>query len=170
MREAVGNEIILLLSHGGIRIEQKRGKFDGWLIMKNGEWLKDRDYFGWLLDASQRYGVDKVYNDFIRVYDVVPNERNNRSSSQISNISMAVIYEVASTYRECSELACIIFTELYTTMVAEEMKAGSKLGRRIKRLAVYQLLCLDMRLNVVVSYSKNRPWRELDEICRGYGF
>ena len=55
-------------------------------------------------------------------------------------------------------------------MVAEENKAFSKLGKRIKRPGVYQVLQENIDYNTAANFSRGRKWRELSEICAQRGF
>lgn len=53
------------------------------------------------------------------------------------NINIVV---VVKNFSEYSNKFAIVFTIIYLGMVAEENKLGTKLGKRIKRLGIHQVL------------------------------
>lgn len=171
MREASNGEKLTLLEVPGHKIQQTCGSFDGWMITDNGKPLLDKDYFNTLVSLSKTYGSDKVYNDFVSVYDAVQNEHNNQNTINIHEDSLDLIQNIATTYDIADETtAKVTFFELYTTMFAEEMKANTRLGKRIKRLAVHQLLILGKKVEDVACYSRGMTWEPIDAECAQYGF
>ena len=54
--------------------------------------------------------------------------------------------------------------------IAEENKEFTKLGKRIKRLGVHQVLKERMHYNEAANFSKGKKWKELNEICSSKGF
>ena len=55
-------------------------------------------------------------------------------------------------------------------MIAEKNKEGTVLKERIKRLGMHQLLMLNYSPEVAANFSKGKKAKDLDIICRGYGF
>ena len=80
------------------------------------------------------------------------------------------IKEIAKSYGTDEIRVAIDFSIIYMGMVAEENKAFTKLGKRVKRLGVYQVLIDRMDYNTAANFSRGRKWRELDEICKSKGF
>ena len=157
-------EIIL---SDGTSLQYKRGKFDDWCVyakQTNGTEFppKDIDYFLQLENFSHKYGKDKVYADFINVYD--------RAGKEIQEDDCLCIKDIASTYMEDSIEAEYVFSVLYMAMIAEENKAFSKLGKIIKRLGVYQVLMENFSPSSAAIFSKGKKWKELDELMKEKGF
>ena len=71
----------------GSFIYQCRGKFDGFMFKLNNYAIKDIDYFTCLKQLSDKYGIDKVYNDFILVYNMVGININSQHWLAIRNIA-----------------------------------------------------------------------------------
>ena len=57
----------------GVILEYDRGKFDDYCVYKilgnSKEALNDIDYFNELSELSEEYGEEKIYSDFVKVYD-----------------------------------------------------------------------------------------------------
>lgn len=101
------------------------------------------------------YGEDQVYNDFLRVYDVAVYDYDDEKA-------YSVIKEVAKNYSyHQTEHWWSIF---YKTMVAEERKENTILGKRIKRLGVYNVLFDKYAPKYTAEYMKGMGWRELDDL------
>ena len=148
----------------GSFIYQCRGKFDGFMFKLNNYAVKDIDYFTVLKQLADKYSVDKVYNDFVTVYNLVLININSNDWVAIKNI--------ANTYNQEDFLAVAkVFCILYVTMLAEENKRNAILGKRIKRLGVYQILKLNMPISVAVNFSRGKSARNfLMPLCEKYGF
>ena len=55
-------------------------------------------------------------------------------------------------------------------IIPEENKAHTKLGKRIKRLGVHQILIENMNPNENTNYSKGMKWKEIEKKCIKRGF
>lgn len=55
-------------------------------------------------------------------------------------------------------------------MIAEENKDYAILKKRIKRLGMHQILIEKISPEKASNFSRGRNWRELDKICKEYGF
>ena len=55
-------------------------------------------------------------------------------------------------------------------MVAEENKQFTKLGRRVKRLGMHQVLRDRIPPAQAADFSRGRTWQEIDAECRERGF
>ena len=55
-------------------------------------------------------------------------------------------------------------------MVAEENKQFTKLGKRIKRLGIHQILQENLDVAKAAQYSRGMKWREIHDECIERGF
>lgn len=154
------------LSDGSL-IEFDRGQFDDWCVYLTPPGAsrfapRDAWYFGELQALAARHGAYRLYEDFVRVYD--------RTSAQASPAVLAWITGLSAAYGEDALLVDQLFTILYAGMVAEENKVNGPLGRRIKRLGMYQALIEGMPASEAANYSRNIDARRLDGECRRRGF
>lgn len=143
-----------------------RGKFDDWcvyFVTSKGRRmaLKDIDYFGKLKKYAEIYSITKLYEDFVKIYD--------KTNINIEPEVLDYITTIASTYKEKHSLD-VIFTVLYMTMVAEEQKENTRLGKRIKRLGVYNLLVNNRTAEESAEFMKNMTWVQIDKLCKDRGF
>ena len=108
----------------------------------------------WIRVLGKQYGEDKVYEDFLKVYNVSVFDYDDDRAYE-------VIQEVASHYHGKTEHWWSIF---YKTMVAEERKENSILGKRIKRLGVYNVLFDKYAPKYTANYMKGMRWYDLEEL------
>ncbi|MDR0547385.1 MAG: hypothetical protein LBG77_07370 [Dysgonamonadaceae bacterium] len=145
------------------------GRFDTWCVYvvelygsRNSP--RDNQYFADLQSMAQKYSDNKVYDDFVRIYD------STTASIKDDNV-LSLIDEIVVTYNDEDKI--IIeqwFSVIYGGMIAEENKEFTKLGKRVKRLGMYQVLIENMNPNVAANFSKGKTWQELDALMKGYGF
>jgi hypothetical protein len=144
------------------------GKFDDWcvyVVESNGSKKApfDETYFSDLYQISQSYPSNKVYNDFVMIYE--------RTTRNIDNGVLTLIDEIVATYND--EHKIIVeqwLTVIYAGMIAEENKENAILKKRVKRLGMHQVLVLNMPAKVAAKFSYGKKWRELDAIMRPLGF
>ena len=122
----------------------------------------DRDYFAQLQSFANKYGVYKIYEDYVSVYNLVGKAVDNNDLNEITNI--------ASTYGNDALEIDKIFSILYMAMIAEERKAFTKLGKRIKRLGVHKLLIEGETVQQAANFMRGMGWRDIDVLCRERGF
>ena len=108
---------------------------------------------------GKQYGNDNVYSDFIRVYDVSVYDYDD-------DMAYSVIQDVDKNYRQNTEHWWSVF---YKTMVAEERKENSILGKRIKRLGVYNVLYDKFSPKYTANYMKGMYWEDLDKLMEERG-
>jgi hypothetical protein len=146
----------------GTTITQSRGRFDDWCIYVDNRAPYDRDYFNKLTKLSNQYGVDRVYRDFKSLYD-------NTSDQFNQSIFDDFIPAIAFTYGNDSLQVEKLFGTFYMVMLAEENRyfgnTKTKLGRRVKGLAAYQILFEGYSIEVACEFSKRRGWQELAKLC-----
>ncbi len=144
------------------------GRFDDWcvyVVEANGAKKApfDTEYFSDLKTIDSHYSGDKVYNDFVLIYD--------KTRKTIDSSVLELIDEIVSTYQdEHKILVEQWFAVIYAGMIAEENKQFAILKKRIKRLGMHQTLILDYEPKVAANFSRGKKWRELDAIMRPLGF
>ena len=121
----------------------------------------DQEYFLQLKDLSTRYGVQKVYSDFVKIYKLTGKDIDEKVLDKIS--------ELSNEYED-SLYADILFTTLYMAMIAEENWEGTRLGKRIKRLGVHELLLNNMSAENAANFMRGMDWRQIDTLCKENGF
>ena len=151
----------------GSFLEYDRGNFDDWcvyLTKSNGlrRPPRDTDYFSQLLQLSQKYGVKKIYSDYVKVYEV--------TGKQILNSSLSSISAISVTYQEDALSVDIIFSILYMAMIAEEQKQFTRLGKRIKRLGIHMLLFERKSVHEAANFMRGMGWRDIAVLCDERGF
>lgn len=151
----------------GAFLEYDHGQFDEWCVymnQPNGTRRPplDRDYFAQLQEYAAQYGVDRIYQDYVRVYNLVKKDVNKADLAEITNI--------AADYGEDALEVDKIFSILYMAMIAEEKKAYTKLGKRIKRLGVHKLLIEGNTVRQSADFMRGMDWKEIDALCRERGF
>ena len=72
-----------------------------------------------------------------------------------------VIQELDKTYTEDTENR---WRKFYMTMVAEERKENTILGKRIKMLGVYNVLFDNLNPVYTAKYMRGMRWYELEEL------
>lgn len=151
----------------GTTLRFSAGRFDAWCVLLSNARVanyapKDWEYFTRLRQLADRYGAESLYHDFVGVYD--------RTTATLEPSVLAFIARVSMKYAADATRVEVLFAILYATMVAEENKHKAILKKRIKRLAVHQMLLEHMPVAEVVVWSKGRRWQELDAACRQRGF
>lgn len=150
----------------GSFLEYDAGRFDPWcvyLTRKGSRWPpRDVDYFNQLKALAEKYGSRRVYDDFVRIYDLVGKEKRDAD--------LAAVSQIAAGYGEDALEVDIIFSVLYLAMIAEENKKNSRLGKRIKRLGVHQLLMEGQSVGCAANFMRRMGWREIDRLCKERGF
>lgn len=144
------------------------GKFDDWcvyIVESNGTKKAPYDvtYFSDLLNISQHYKNNKVYSDFVAIYDL--------TTKHIDQNVLNTIDKIVTTYQKQHQIIIEQWiTVIYAGMIAEENKANAILKKRVKRLGIYQVLVLGIPPAVAANFSKGKKWRDLDAIMIPYDF
>lgn len=151
----------------GSYLEYDRGKFDKWcvyLAQPDGSRRppRDMDYFNDLKALAEKYGAERVYQDYVRVYEM--------TGKQVSDQSLAAISRIAEGYGPDALKVDTVFSILYMAMIAEEQKRNTYLGKRIKRLGVHVLLLENRTVSDAANFMRGMGWREIDGLCSARGF
>ena len=150
----------------GSFLEYDRGKIDSWCVyMTNPDGVRrpplDRDYFNELKALADEYGAERVYRDFVDIYD--------STTRDIDENVLEHITQMAKTYGDPLEVDKL-FTTFYMAMTSEENYPNTKLGRKIKRLAAYEILFGGRDVDNAVVFMKRMGWKEIDALCCERGF
>lgn len=150
----------------GSFLEYDRGKIDSWCVyMTNPDGVRrpplDRDYFNELKALADEYGAERVYRDFVDIYD--------STTRDIDENVLKHITQMAATYGDPLEVDKL-FTTFYMAMTSEENYPNTKLGRKIKRLAAYEILFGGRDVDNAVVFMKRMGWKEIDALCCERGF
>ncbi len=153
--------------HGGEVLEYDSGSFDDYCVYlkKPGEERyapRDTEYFNQLVELSKLFTPEVVYDDFVSVY--------SKTNKSIEQKVLDHITEISQKYSSLASEVEIMYTILYASMIAEMNKQYSRLGKRVKRLGVHQILFEEYSVYSAANFSKGKPWRELDEYCTKRGF
>lgn len=151
----------------GTIVEFDKGKFDDWCVYITRSFVgryapSDIEYFSILKKLSLLHGRQKIYSDFLEIY--------NKTTNSIDEIILTEISAIAVSYLTDKTIIDAWFTVIYASMIAEENKKFTKLGKRIKRLGMYQLLLENQTAENAASFSKGKKWNELDLIMRKLNF
>lgn len=157
----------LLTTTDGNIISFGDGRFDEWCIYvqmvdaKPGEYLFPLDSWYFTELARINEVEPEVYEDFLKFY--------NLTDKDINTLAIKLIPILAQKYTE-KNLVELLYSIIYAGMIAEENKDGTKLGKRIKRLGMYQTLVEKMDPKLAADFSRGMKWQEIDEHCKTRGF
>lgn len=144
------------------------GRFDDWCVyVVESDGRKkapfDETYFTDLCNISLKYLTNKVYVDFVLIFE--------HTTKIIDQAVLTLIDQIVATYK--SEDKIVIeqwFTVMYAGMIAEENKDFAILKKRVKRLGMHQVLVLKMPALEAAKFSYNKKWRDLDLVMKSLGF
>ncbi len=146
----------------GSFLEYDRGSFDNWCVYltdASGQRKppRDEEYFSQLENLAQQFGANKVYGDYVKVYQ--------RTRSQIDERVLDDIHILSETYGTDALRVEKLFSILYMAMISEENKANTRLGKRIKRLGVHKLLIENQPVHEAANFMRGMDWRTIDRLC-----
>ena len=149
-----------------IQIVFDRGKFDNWCVYiveggkKNAP--KDLYYLTDLKELSKKYSSGKLYKDILSVYNNTYIHVDEKVIQLIDNIAETFFFKDQFIIRK----SLIV---VYAGMIAENNKEKTRLGKRIKLLAIHQLLNQNFTPEQAADFSRGKSWKELDEIMNCLG-
>jgi hypothetical protein len=141
--------------------------FDDWCVFLKRPTSKrvaptDLQYFTRIKHLAAKHGSDKLYDDFVAIYGQTNTLRDDALLEQISVI--------ASGYDDDALSVDMVLSTLYRGMLAEENKTRTKLGKRVKRLGMHQLLLENVTPEHAANFSKGKTWRHIKKECTQRGF
>lgn len=150
----------------GTSLEYDRGNFDHWCVYHRTPGLGRRapydvEYFDALRVLARSHSADRVYADFVGVYE--------KTTADLDGALLAHIEQVAEGYGPDRHRFDLTMTTIYAAMVAEERR-GLPLGKKVKRLGIHQTLHEGLAPNVAANFSKGKRAAELSALCRSKGF
>jgi hypothetical protein len=153
----------------GYRISFGPGKFDEWLIYfvshSNVTYFpKDVEYFSTLDSVGQVYGHMNLYRDFLTLYNWIGTEEVAKPEI------IEWICAMAGGYGKYRNRIINVFAILYAGMVAEEKKEHKVLGKKIKRLGIYQVLIDREQPAFAANFSRGMKAAQLKVECEKRGF
>ena len=135
-------------------------------LLNNARCLKtpprDVDYFLALKQFAYKYGKEKIYDDYVIIY--------NKTNKTVQEEVLTFITCLSSFYTDDKLEIDKIFSILYMAMISEENKKYTRLGKRIKRLGIYSLLIEGKSIEESANFMKGKNWREIDSMCVERGF
>ena len=148
--------------NGGF-IEFDSGCFDGWCVFVTLPGNKrfaptDVQYFSRLKKLSEKFGPQKIYDDFVVIY--------NRTTKNVDSKVFELIAVLSRFYETDAWEMELWLNVIYAGMIAEENKENAILKKRIKRLGIHQVLIDEISPEEAAVFSKGKKWKELDEIMR----
>lgn len=151
----------------GTTIEFDRGKFDHFCVyVRDPSGVRraptDSEYFAELHSLGLVYGPDKIYGEFVSLYDLTTTDLNIQVLRHIDR--------AAVKYHNDSQRVVRLFTILYMAMIAEEKRANTRLGKRIKRLGVHELIVGGRSISDAANFMRGMGWRAIDAMCKERGF
>ena len=151
----------------GSKLEYDKGNFDDWCVYYtdssgNRKPPRDIEYFEFLCNLANQFTVEKVYSDYVQIYNWTKKELNPNVLDSITKLS--------ASYDDKALAVDVVFSILYMAMIAEERKEYTKLGKRIKRLGVHVLLKDNASVYDAADFMRGMKWREIDKLCCERGF
>ena len=152
----------------GTLLEMGKGRFDDFCvyITRPGEERyapKDEDYFSFFIEKIERYTPEKIYSDYVKIY--------NKTTDVIEGEVLDDIEKICADYNGDDVLEFNIwFSVIYLGMVAEENRAFAVLKKRIKHLGMYQILFENMSAMDAATFSKGKKAKQLSPMCDERGF
>lgn len=153
---------------GGAFLEFDRGSFDDWCVFlarpgQERKALRDEEYFAQMIALAERHGREKLYQDYLKVYEYTGKNLDMRVLRAITGLAKR-------EYGPDALLADYLLTVLYAGMIAEENKENTKLGKRVKRLGVYGILMEGQNAQTAANLTRGMKYQQIEAMCEARGF
>ena len=153
---------------GGAFLEFDRGSFDDWCVYwarpgQARKALRDEEYFEQMIALAEKYGREKLYQDYLKVYEHTGQELEEK-------VLLAITRLAHREYGPDALLADYLLTVLYAGMIAEENKKYTKLGKRVKRLGVYGILMEGQSAQAAANLTRGMKYQQIEAMCEARGF
>jgi hypothetical protein len=143
---------------GNVQLVYAEGRFDDWCIYRiQGRDIRASRDVEYLTSLAAWDEPDVAYERFVDIYERTTGEIDFTVVKLISGFRLPLEQEE-------------VYVTLYMGMVAEEAKTGTRLGKRIKRLGVHQVLLERLEPEMAANFSRGKPWYELAYLCQSKGF
>jgi hypothetical protein len=149
---------VLRIFEDGQQLVFQRGKFDDYLVSfyKDGKHINsptDIQFFDFALSLGDNQAVWKL------LYEIA------KSITKTTEFSELDIPTLNNTLKEKK-----FFSAYAAAIIAEERRARTKLGKRVKLLGYYQVLVLGYNPQIAANWSREKKWWEIASECKKYGF
>lgn len=153
---------------GGAFLEFDRGGFDDWCVYwaqpgQARKALRDEEYFEQMIALAEKYGREKLYQDYLKVYEHTGKELDMKVLRAITGLAKR-------EYGQDALRADYLLTVLYAGMIAEENKKYTKLGKRVKRLGVYGTLMEGQSAQTAANLTRGMKYQQIEAMCKAKGF
>jgi hypothetical protein len=143
------------------------GKFDNWCVFVKTQFGRkpplDTEYFTFFKNLANNFGRDRVYCEFVEIYESV--------SESVQKSVLNRIIEIAREYPSPIDRdVALNLVVIYAGMIAERNKRNTVLKERIKRLGMYQVLIENMPVAEAATFSRGMKANEIQKICKERGF
>lgn len=151
----------------GQSLEFDTGGFDEWCTyIRNPDGTRkpprDFDYFTDIVNLGKIYGFQRIFLEIKKIYILTGKEIDERVLKYISLVS--------EEYANDSLNVEILFSILYAAFIAEENRAKTKLGKRIKLLGIHQILMEGVSPEIAANFSRGMSWQNISKLCEERGF
>ena len=160
------SKTIKVFSDGNI-LSYDKGKFDDWCLYFTIPGTltfapSDVEVFTEIKDITSLFNPKMIYDDFTTIYDL--------TGIEITDSVLKIIEDLSKKYTNRILEMEVLLTILYASMVSEERKSNTRLGKRIKRLGIHHVLLEDVNPHSASTYSRNKNWYDIAEECERRGF
>lgn len=172
----LGTDISIRPFSDASRFEYIQGNFDSWCVCyfssnKNGTVQSsykshtDEEMLTALQVLADTSGADRVYGDVKQIYDYVNKNFDESIYGVIDDILAHYEFDSEEDYLYIGKL----FFWFYLAMISEENKANTQLGKKIKFLAIHQILIEGYTPSKAANFSKGASAKMLIAKCASYG-
>jgi hypothetical protein len=149
-------------TRNGCLVEFGQGSFDDWCVYLTRPGSRkyaprDPEYFEFLRRCALTHSTENVYRAFLAVFAVASRTPNPKAITIIQTESLAFAAE--------SDEMEVWLSVMWGGMIAEENKAFSRLGKRIKHLGVHQVLVQGLPVLEAANWSRGKKWRDIAGEC-----
>lgn len=92
------------------------------------------------------------------------------TEKRVDDRVLRAISHLARDYGRSALQADTVFSILYMAMIAEENRAGTHLGKRIKRLGIHKLLIENGSVYDSANFMRGMGWQKIAGLCEERGF
>jgi hypothetical protein len=119
---------------------------------------------------GNKWGCSKqLYEDIVKIYDKTTDTVDPELLEEITQLSLKYPSPPPSDSRWEVSVDKVL-SIIYAAFIAEENYPNTMLGKRVKRLGLYQVLIEGMDPYEASQYSVGMDWEDIAEACRVRGF
>lgn len=161
---------MVAVRNSNVSIDFAPGRFDDWCVylFNNGQRTvapNDVDYFNYFQIIQQNHPFLNIYEIFVQIYD-----RTDKFLEEDVLLLIEQLVDECDLGDDDTKYLEGYLKVIYMAMIAEENKANTKLGKRIKRLGMHNLLIEHMTAREAANASRGLKWKDLDRQMQERGF